>query len=202
MSQLLCPILGLWKQHEMEASIGAVPVVNIIMQLLWKRNTWRLGKMKTEQIAMCSIVSRLLWSFLELCVHQHDKWTEQCWRLLRLLHTRLSAAGDRGTLPAQHWAIPANWVGVLCLYLLTQPWQPGFDPMLPTMHVAASCFASETALWTKGHLAALMCCAEGSRIPIPNEEIIIVLKASNHNFGYLISRSASEPKRYGGLATK
>lgn len=168
--------------------------------LLWNRNTWRLGK--TEHIAMCSIVSRFLWSFLELCVHQHNKWAEQHWRLLRLFHTRLSAAGDRGTLPVQHWAIPANWVEVLCLCLLTQLWQPGFDLVLPIVHVAASCFASQTALPTKGPLAALMCSAEGSRIPIPYGEIIIVIKASSHHFGYLISRSASEPKRCGGLATK
>lgn len=55
-------------------------------------------------------------------------------------------------------------------------------------NILATCL---TALWAKGHLAALMCSAEDGRIPIPNGEIIIIIKASNHQFGYLIIRSLS-----------
>lgn len=120
----------------------AVPVVNLIMQLLWSKNTWRLGKMKTECCNVQHHISRSVWSFLELCVRQH-KWAEQCWRLLRLrLHTRLSVAGNGGSLAVQRWAEPPNWVEVLCLCLLTQPWQPGFGLVLPIVHVAATCLTS------------------------------------------------------------
>lgn len=41
-------------------SSAAVPVANLIMQLLWSKNTWRLGEMMTERIAMCSTTSHVL----------------------------------------------------------------------------------------------------------------------------------------------